>query len=800
MIKLSAINKYYNRRKSNERHVLKDLSLTLEDKGLVVLLGPSGSGKTTLLNILGGLDNLNNGECTVLDETFTKYQTKRWDLLRAIDIGVIFQNYNLLEKETVFENIALTLKMLGYKDKDVIEDRVMTLLKAVKLERFYKRRANQLSGGQQQRVAIARALAKKPKLLLTDEPTGNLDSKNTFEIMRILRKIADQTLVVMVTHEEALATQFADRILRLEDGRIIADESNSPNSDFVHHFDGDIYLQDFKHKDEMNNDTSSIRIHSDEPLKAPVQLDLVIEQNTLYLKVDQDTLKKVILLDKNSDIQFKDSKRASTKVEVKDDYDLDVLDTFDKKVNPSHVLNVKETIKMTLKSLVESSRGMKVLYAGFILAGALIALAVGFLSNIIFINEENVRVYPNETVSVLKSNLESFDALRVDFVENTSATGYYFDFEQGYSVTIPRIFQNSGQTFSYGNIFHDQIIAEGDLLEGRLNSSNNEVVMDALVAKELFNTTQFRALNINRYEPLLNLNIIINEMTFKIVGISDHVANGIYLNEDAYNEVLARSNNALNLYREDLEITILEGRAPNALSEVIISNGWLNQDGSMPQTVEVSGQLLNVVGTYQPDSDLAMLALPLVTEETVHKIRFDNLIPNESVYLLSEDANALIRELPASLNAVNTLEETITNTRENNISQSIGLFIFTLIALSASALSFYFIVRSSLIQRIRDIGIYRSLGIRSFDILKLFLAEAVILTTATSLIGYLGMTYILNQIQQATQEVVEVISVSVVSLGLGILFIYTVNVISGLVPVFTLLRKTPSNIMTKYDI
>jgi ABC-type antimicrobial peptide transport system permease subunit len=220
----------------------------------------------------------------------------------------------------------------------------------------------------------------------------------------------------------------------------------------------------------------------------------------------------------------------------------------------------------------------------------------------------------------------------------------------------------------------------------------------------------------------------------------------------------------------------------------------------MPATVEISGQTFNVVGTYQSTDIGTFLSLPLISEDAFYKLSFDNLGPNQSVYLFSDNASLLINELPSSLNPINTLSQTLSETRANNINQSIGLFIFTLIALGASALSFYFIVRSSLIQRVRDIGIYRSLGIRSFDILKLFLAEAVILTTVTSLIGYLGMTYILNQIQQATQEVVEVISVSLVSLVLGILFIYTVNVLSGLFPVFNLLRKTPSTIMTKYDI
>jgi len=193
MIKLQSVNKYYNKRKNNEIHVLKDISLTLQEHGMVVLLGPSGSGKTTLLNVMGGLDSIHSGTIECLDKTFTRYQANHWDTLRAIEIGVIFQNYNLIMQETVFENIAITLRMLGYKDEALIENRVMSLLQAVKMERFYKRRAVQLSGGQQQRVAIARSLAKKPRLLITDEPTGNLDSKNTYDVMRILRKVADQT-------------------------------------------------------------------------------------------------------------------------------------------------------------------------------------------------------------------------------------------------------------------------------------------------------------------------------------------------------------------------------------------------------------------------------------------------------------------------------------------------------------------------------------------------------------------------------------------------------------------------------
>ena len=189
MIKIEKLNKYYNRKKSNEIHVINDLSLELPSKGLVVLLGPSGSGKTTLLNVLGGLDKVQSGTIVFGDKEIKGYKSKTWDEIRNKEVGYIFQNYNLLTNLTVYDNIALTLRMVGVVDKDEIDKRIDYILENIGMINYRKRRAYQLSGGQQQRVAIARALAKNPKVIIADEPTGNLDSKNTIEIMNIIKKI-----------------------------------------------------------------------------------------------------------------------------------------------------------------------------------------------------------------------------------------------------------------------------------------------------------------------------------------------------------------------------------------------------------------------------------------------------------------------------------------------------------------------------------------------------------------------------------------------------------------------------------
>ena len=155
MIKLNRINKYFNRGKGNEIHVLKDINLTLPDKGLVVILGASGSGKTTLLNIIGGLDKPSSGEVEFNEYTFDKYYAKKWDKIRNQDIGYVFQNYNLLHELTVFDNIEMVLKMKGISEEEEIHKRVDYITEKLGMFNYQDRNSNALSGGQQQRVAIA---------------------------------------------------------------------------------------------------------------------------------------------------------------------------------------------------------------------------------------------------------------------------------------------------------------------------------------------------------------------------------------------------------------------------------------------------------------------------------------------------------------------------------------------------------------------------------------------------------------------------------------------------------------------
>ena len=201
---------------------LDGVSLTLRDNEFVAILGPSGSGKTTLLNVIGGLDRYDSGDLIINGISTKKYTDRDWDSYRNHTIGFVFQSYNLIPHQTVLANVELALTISGISRAER-KRRAKAALESVGLGNQLHKRPNQMSGGQMQRVAIARALVNNPDILLADEPTGALDSDTSVQIMELLKEVARDRLVVMVTHNPELAEEYANRIVRVKDGRIIDD-------------------------------------------------------------------------------------------------------------------------------------------------------------------------------------------------------------------------------------------------------------------------------------------------------------------------------------------------------------------------------------------------------------------------------------------------------------------------------------------------------------------------------------------------------------------------------------------------
>ena len=228
MLELKGIKKDY--KSGNETvHALKGVDIRFAESEFAAVLGPSGCGKTTLLNIIGGLDRYSDGDLIINGKSTKTYRDRDWDAYRNHSIGFVFQSYNLIPHQSVLANVELALTLSGVS-KAERRKRAEEVLKKVGLEDKMRKKPNQLSGGQMQRVAIARALVNDPDIILADEPTGALDSETSVQIMELLREVASEKLIIMVTHNAELAKTYATRIIRLLDGVIVADEANSPTA------------------------------------------------------------------------------------------------------------------------------------------------------------------------------------------------------------------------------------------------------------------------------------------------------------------------------------------------------------------------------------------------------------------------------------------------------------------------------------------------------------------------------------------------------------------------------------------
>ena len=228
MLKLKKIKKEYITGESKVE-ALKGINIEFRKNEFVSILGQSGCGKTTLLNIVGGLDRYTSGDLIINGKSTKEFKDRDWDAYRNYSVGFVFQSYNLIPHQTVLSNVELALTISGVSKKER-RQRAKKALEEVGLKEHINKKPNQLSGGQMQRVAIARALVNNPDIILADEPTGALDTKTSVQIMKILKKISKDKLIIMVTHNPELAEKYSTRVVKILDG-LITDDSNPFNGE-----------------------------------------------------------------------------------------------------------------------------------------------------------------------------------------------------------------------------------------------------------------------------------------------------------------------------------------------------------------------------------------------------------------------------------------------------------------------------------------------------------------------------------------------------------------------------------------
>ena len=221
MIKLHNLNKYFYKNEPREIHALKNINIEIEKGSFSALTGNSGCGKTTLLNAIGVLDSIDSGEIYLEEREITRLSERETTALRLTEIGFVFQAYNLIPVLSVAENIAFIMELRGF-DKQTIKERVEALATLLQIEDKLNNLPNSLSGGQQQRVAVARAVASKPKIILADEPTANLDSKNSKILMEMMKKLneKEEITILFASHDEYVI-KSVDTVIEMSDGALI---------------------------------------------------------------------------------------------------------------------------------------------------------------------------------------------------------------------------------------------------------------------------------------------------------------------------------------------------------------------------------------------------------------------------------------------------------------------------------------------------------------------------------------------------------------------------------------------------
>ena len=801
MIKLTKLNKYFNRGKTNEIHVINNTSIEFPDKGLVALTGPSGCGKTTLLNVIGGLDKFSSGTIDFDSTKISYYSPEKWDIIRNKYIGYIFQNYNLITDKTVYENVEIALNMAGLYKADEIEERINYVLKSVGMYNFRKRNVQALSGGQQQRVAIARAIAKNPKVVLADEPTGNLDANNTFEVMGLIKKISQTCLVILVTHEKELVNFYADRVLELKDGEVINDYLNEGNRTLDHIDDRNIYLKDLV-KEETETPLPIEYYYEAHPGSNP-KIQVIYSNNTFYVKADSKA--KIIYLNSDTEVRLIDDhyRKPETEDIHQSSFDLTQFGVINLEQSRRSFIRFKDTILDGFKKVFSSRKFFGKLFLLIYFAiSALIVFNLASFGNLTSADEKDFLTVGRNLISIVipeNTSLEDIkniiDDTKVDQVVPYAGPLYM-------TLYIERFYQASGQRGAQINtsIFPMTLsqIDASSLIHGTLPDDNTSVAIDLWIAEKILDTKEAADIGITKIEDLIGEQVGyygIRRLT--ITGIVETESPVMVVTDDNY---LAFSQKNFETKGEaEGRYTITSGRALAAPGEVLMHKDASLEIGS---TLVFNDILLEVVGKY----DSTEFNNPILTNEDSFDIIIDQMLSGygnyeNRMYLYSDQLSESIDELTVleyqALDAYQTTrEDYLANMRDQVSGRLTSIFV----TIGGIIVYIFFMMRSSMLGRIKEIGIYRSIGATKKDIYKIFFSEILAFTTVGSLTGYLFMTYVVNRIQATFGDIVQIFYFPITLFLGGIIGLYLINIIFGMIPIFTLLRKTPSEINAKFDI
>ena len=791
MIELKNVNKYYGK-KNKSQHVLQDISFSLPSTGFVAICGESGCGKTTLLNCIGGTDNA-YGLINLKDKRFGKTNAGT-DKFRSRNIGYIYQDYCLIEEETVKYNIQLAIDIAETSDTND-DERIFEVLKVLEMERYLNRKVKTLSGGQKQRVAIARAIINKPLLLLADEPTGHLDSKNTKIVMDILKQLSKTLLVVLVSHEQQLVDYYADTIIKLENGKIVKNYKNPLNAVnespfFEHTLDSNIYLEDYI-KQTISKSDCNIETYTDNSSIPSIRL--IVSKNKIFINV----------LD-GSPVEIIDSSKIK---ETKED----LIKPFNDIVPTKNLLQefLQRTVKITEKKrnkndysgIFHFTKKKTFAIVGFIFSAIFLAISMSFLNLNSQVEEYKFLQFHKNAIQIDSSS--SFNSEDIETICSAESvieilpynSQYIFELKDNNFLQMKNSYMSmnlSACVLSYK--YADSIIV------GRKPKNQYEVLIDEMTATATIRGDSFQNISASEYYGYISPNNFINSTiyvdentTLTIVGITKSSSPAIYVSENmlmtlAFKYTLALSN---TLYT-DLSITnVTELPANQVLLDVnTYTEGGYDENNN---EYEILGKKYKIAGIFNGNYNNAVV---MNINDAKQLFWEKYLLVTKTLILLSLDtANSLI-ELNGNNFYVNSIYEIYRLNYEASIKRSQDVRnTLTALVLGISIIIYWMTEKSKILSRLNSISVKRAIGIKKSALVKSFISESCLTILIFCTPAYLLTILLIFSISSSLGTILSISAVSLINLLLGLIILFLIAIFTTLFSCLGFLNKSPATLL-----
>ncbi len=786
MLQIKGISKSYTTGDFTQK-ALDEVSVNFRKNEFVAILGPSGSGKTTFLNVIGGLDKYDSGDLIINGRSTKDFSDQDWDAYRNNSIGFVFQSYNLITHLSILDNVEMGMTLSGVSDAEK-KAKALEALEKVGLKDHISKKPNQLSGGQMQRVAIARALANDPDIILADEPTGALDKKTSRQIMDLIKEIASDKLVIMVTHNPALAEEYADRIVSFEDGKVIADtnayeEAETDNSC------------------KLKRTSMSFRT----ALKLSARNIMTKKGRTVLTALASSIgiigIALILSLSDGLQIQI-------------DKYQSDALNEFPLFISQQVTLIDEEAMKESqeqMESFISGTReDVQTDY---------VTLEEVKMDSTIYINQFTDKyieyiesVDPSICSSIGYARSVSMNVIR----KHNDGNVTWHTFSSGISAMMDSMAATGGMSgfnmTGIGLSSYPETLDEGaqtyleyyyDVLEGSYPSNAHEVVL-VVNTDNTINKDIMAALGFDGEAEKINFKDIVGT-EFELVG------NDVFYTKSEYGIYIQNSDYAA-MYGNEKNIKVkicgvVRLKANQSIG--LLGAGIAYSDYLVQEVIEMNEKSSMVADIKKSDTDVTPSNPMTAVDDATRKsllLKYGGSAEPFAIFLYPsnfEEKELLIAHLDAFNETAKDGEKVYYTDASaaitemtNGIMKAVTLVLvaFAAISLVVSLIMIAIITYISVIERTKEIGILRALGARKKDITRVFNAETFIIGVCSGALG-IAIAYILtipiNMIIYHLTELSNVAQLNpLYALGLATISVI-LTIIGGMIPAKMAAKKDP---------